>query len=186
MNTHFLIMIRSRNPFCEKQIPEVRMSVVFEAMNPHPVIIYPDETVKKAASLMSTGNIGILCITENGTLTGVISERDLVTRVMAECTDLSMLNQPIRKYMTANPVTVSAFTPIDDCLRLFLEKGFRHLPVTDNQKKVIGILSMRNFMPYLRGKMNNIFNSENYKLFLQELEELDLKSEQTHKLDTKA
>jgi CBS domain-containing protein len=165
---------------------EVPMSIVLESMNSHPVVIYPNETVQKAASLMSTGNIGILCVTEDGHLIGVISERDLVTRIMAEYSDLSALHMPIRKFMTPSPVTVTAFTPLDECLSLFLEKGFRHLPVTDSNKKLIGVLSLRSFMPFLRGKMNKIFDSDNYKLFLQELESLDRDAEEKHNFDARA
>ncbi len=162
------------------------MSVVLESMNPNPVVVFPHESVQKAASLMSTGNIGILCVTENGRLTGIVSERDLVVKVLAECSGPEALSQPVSCIMSHDPVTVSAYTALDECLQLFLEKGFRHLPVTDSKGTLIGVLSQRSFLPKLRGKLNKIFNSENYKLFLQELDELDRSGEEKHSLDARA
>jgi CBS domain-containing protein len=111
------------------------------------VIVAPGDTVAKAARTMSDNELGAVLVVDNGKLTGIFSERDLLKRVVASGKD------PTRTFVgevaTPHPVTVGATAQISDCYRIIKEKGFRHLPVVAADETPIGIISARDFLQFM-------------------------------------
>ena len=102
-----------------------------------------DATVRQASQVMTEHGIGALLIMEEGELLGIFSERDALTRVLAQGLDPDETR--LAEAMTANPVTITPETLAVDALRLMTEVGFRHLPIVENER-VRGIISLRDFV----------------------------------------
>jgi response regulator RpfG family c-di-GMP phosphodiesterase len=105
------------------------------------ITITPQETVAAAAKIMRDKRIGcIIVVGDEGQVVGVISERDVVTRVTAEAIDPNQT--PVSDIMTTPVVNCSPMTPLDDIRELMRQYHIRHVAVLDNDKPV-GMISSR-------------------------------------------
>jgi CBS domain-containing protein len=100
-------------------------------------------TVLEAARYMMEHNVGALAVLRNGELTGIISERDVMNRVVA--VGRTPGTTAVSEVMTANPRAVSADENIEECLFIMREFGFRHLPIVDG-KELKGLVSLRDIL----------------------------------------
>ena len=100
-------------------------------------------TVLEAARYMMELNIGAVPVLRNGELVGILSERDIMNRVVA--VGRTPGTTAVSEVMTANPRTVSADESIDECLFIMREFGFRHVPIVDG-KEVKGLVSVRDLL----------------------------------------
>ena len=125
----------------------------------------PDETVAEVAKRMSARQVGAVLVLENGTLRGLFSERDLLTRVVAEGRD--PVATRVGFVATREVVTVDVNAPLKTVLGVFQEKRFRHLPVVDGGKPV-GILSTRDLLAYLVEGCERCIDESKYKRDLAE------------------
>ncbi len=108
-----------------------------------PDTIGPDATVLDAARKMTTAKVGALAVIENGRLVGIFSERDLMTRVVAE--GLDPATTKVLRVMTADLVVVDADESLEACLGRMKQLHVRHLPVVSNNE-LVGMLSVRNLL----------------------------------------
>jgi CBS domain-containing protein len=100
----------------------------------------PDMLVVKAAQRMAARNVGAILVIENDALLGIVTERDVVFRVV--CPGLDPRATPVAEVMTPDPITIHPDQPFGYALVLMQREGFRHLPVVENGK-AIGIVSAR-------------------------------------------
>lgn len=100
-------------------------------------------TVLDAARFMMEHNIGALPVLRDGQLAGIVSERDIMNRVVA--VGRTPGTTEIAEVMTANPRAVPADESIDECLFIMHEFGFRHLPIVDG-KELKGLVSLRDIL----------------------------------------
>jgi CBS domain-containing protein len=103
----------------------------------------PKTLVSKAAQLMAAKNVGAVVVIEDGHLVGILTERDIVFRVVAKGLDAQAI--PLAEVMTRAPHTVDPDQPFGYALLVMQENGFRHLPVIQDGKP-IGIVSSRSAM----------------------------------------
>ncbi len=108
------------------------------------VLISPETTVLRATSLMAQCQIGIVVVAKGGIPIGVFSERDLLRRVIAK--GLSPRETPVRKVMTLDPITARASDPCKLAALMMSRRGCRHLPIIDEEGKVVEMLSMRDLL----------------------------------------
>ena len=100
-------------------------------------------TVLEAARFMMEHNIGALPVLRNGELAGILSERDIMNRVVA--VGRTPGTTAVAEVMTANPRAVPADETIEECLFIMREFGFRHLPIVDG-KELKGLVSLRDVL----------------------------------------
>ncbi|WP_306605420.1 CBS domain-containing protein [Azonexus sp.] len=100
----------------------------------------PDDTVYHALCIMAEHNVGALLVLEGEQLVGIFSERDYARKQIRN--QRSSKETPVRDLMSARVAYVSLNTSLEECMSLMTEKRFRHLPVLDEQGKVLGILSI--------------------------------------------
>jgi CBS domain-containing protein len=100
-------------------------------------------TVLEAARYMMEHNVGALPVMRNGELAGIISERDIMNRVVA--VGRTPGTTVVSEVMTANPRAVAADESIEECLFIMREFGFRHLPIVDG-KQLKGLVSLRDVL----------------------------------------
>jgi CBS domain-containing protein len=79
----------------------------------------------------------------DGDLTGILSERDIMNRVVA--VGRTPGTTAVSEVMTANPRAVAADESIEECLFIMREFGFRHLPIVDG-KELKGVVSLRDVL----------------------------------------
>jgi len=100
-------------------------------------------TVLEAARFMMEHNIGAVPVMRDGGLVGILSERDIMNRVVA--VGRTPGTTAVSEVMTANPRAVPADESIDECLFIMREFGFRHLPIVDG-KELKGLVSLRDLL----------------------------------------
>ena len=96
-------------------------------------------TIAEAASLMAQRRVGSALVLDGSRLLGIFTERDIVKALSQ---DASATHQAIAHWMTRNPQTIASDATVDEALRRMLDGGFRHLPVTDDDR-LVGMISMR-------------------------------------------
>jgi CBS domain-containing protein len=120
---------------------------VFQSIpNKHVLSLGPQASVREAACAMTRANCGSVLIMEPpDSLLGILTERDLMTRVLAKALDPERTTA--RQVMTPNPVCVPPETPVSDAVLIMIEKGFRHLPVVAPGARILGVFSVRDALP---------------------------------------
>ena len=111
------------------------MRTVKEIMKPV-VNVEPKQSVLEAANLMKESNRGSLMIVDDEITVGIITERDLVIRVIAK--NLPH-NTPVSEVMSSPPITIDANITLKKAARIMGERKIRRLPVTENGK-ITGVL----------------------------------------------
>lgn len=99
--------------------------------------------VSTAAKRMAARNAGAILVVDDDRLTGIVTERDVLFRVVARGLDAQATR--LVDVMTGSPQTVGPDKPFGYALLVMQETGFRHLPVVENGK-LIGIVSSRSAM----------------------------------------
>ncbi len=120
---------------------------VFQSMSQrHVISLGPNANLYEAACVMTRANCGsVLIIDTSNTLLGIVTERDLMTRVMAKGLDPSSTH--CSTVMTRSPRTVPPETKVADAVLLMIERGFRNLPVITAEGKILGVFSARDALP---------------------------------------
>jgi CBS domain-containing protein len=111
-----------------------------------PLRIGARQSVAEAVLLMRQEKVGCLLVCEGEQMVGIVTERDLMRRVMAAGKPLTL---PVAECMTRNPVVVDCKEPIGAAVRRMEEGGYRHLPVVDEAGRITGILSVKRIVHYL-------------------------------------
>jgi len=105
------------------------------------VSVRPDSTVREAARLMRENRVGsVVVLDEAGRLAGILTERDIAYRVVAEGRSYDTL---VGEVMTRDVITIREDATIAEAARLMIGLGVRHLPVVDVNGRVIGVVSLR-------------------------------------------
>lgn len=107
-------------------------------------------TVLEAARFMMEHNIGALPVLRDGQLAGILSERDIMNRVVA--VGRTPGTTAVSEVMTANPRAVQSDESIEECLFIMREFGFRHLPIVDG-KDLRGLVSLRDVLMHQAAEM---------------------------------
>lgn len=112
----------------------------------HLVSIGPAATIYKAACVMTQANTGSVLVIDAGMeLVGILTERDLMTRVVAKGVDPQ--TALVSEVMTRAPYCVLPETKATDAVVIMIERGFRHLPIVTPEQKILGVFSIRDAMP---------------------------------------
>jgi len=101
-------------------------------------------TIKEAADKMLGSKVGCLVVTdEKGKFAGIVTERDIVNRVVASSKDQEATT--VAEIMTSHVVSCSPETPTGEAREIMTDNGIRHLPIVD-KGVVVGMLSARDLM----------------------------------------
>jgi CBS domain-containing protein len=100
--------------------------------------VLPETTVKEAANVMRRAKIGALLIIREDRLLGIVTERDILNKVVAE--GLSADNVQVSEIMTKDVVVISPGRSVRDAMRIVTSKHLRHLPVVGDGR-LVGVLS---------------------------------------------
>ena len=112
-----------------------------------------NRTVLEAARYMLEHNVGALPVLRDGNLTGILSERDIMNRVVA--VGRTPGTTAVSEVMTANPRAVAADESIEECLFIMREFGFRHLPIVEG-KELKGLVSLRDVLMHQAAEIEKL------------------------------
>jgi CBS domain-containing protein len=118
------------------------MTSVKDIMTKNVVTITADKTVFEAAELMDSMKIGCLIVAQNEVPVGIVTERDIVRRIVAKKVSSEV---KISEIMTKKLVTVDPDSSLKDAARLMSNNGIRRLPVV-KQNKLVGIVVSSDFV----------------------------------------
>ncbi len=102
--------------------------------------IAPDARVLDAVKLMAEKSIGALLVMDGSQIVGVISERDYARKVVLK--GRSSNETPVRDIMSSPVMYVRPDQTNEECMALMTENRLRHLPVVDNDGKLLGLVSI--------------------------------------------
>jgi len=117
------------------------------ASKPEVLTMRPDQTVRAAAQEMAKRNYGSVVITDGeGKLIGIVTERDLMTKIVATSRDAE--GTKLKEIMTTEGRVARADDNLIDWLRIMSNERFRRLPVVDENRKVVAMMTQGDFVSY--------------------------------------
>jgi len=123
------------------------------------VALNKNQSVHDAVQAMSNYNIAAIAITNSDDeLIGIISERDITHRILA-C-GLNPQATPLIEVMTENPESLHPKDSCLDAIELMLTRNIRHLPVVNDEKKVVAMVSMRDLLEAALDRLNITIDKE--------------------------
>lgn len=111
-------------------------------------------TVLDAAKFMTDMNVGTVIVTVEDKPSGLITDRDIVTKVLAQGTDPNTTK--IEDVMVTPVVTISEDKGIFEVTKLMSTHGIRRFPVVDAKGKLVGVIALDDLMVLLGEEMKNI------------------------------
>ena len=134
-------------PTPASQIEQTVMQLPLTALKMTSVhAVPPETTLEVAVHTLVRQHIDILEVVDNGRLVGVLSVRDIVTRVGADYRE--KLRQPVRLFMTPNPETLPPDAPITFAINKMDVGGYRHVPVVQGER-MLGVVSASDVIAYI-------------------------------------
>lgn len=114
---------------------------------PEPFTLPGDESVSQAITVMAEKNIGsVVIVDKNHNVKGIVTERDLLRRLLGQRLDPD--KTLLSSIMTTEPLSAFANDDHTDWLRMMSNKRFRHLPVIDDNGKLINVMSFGDFVSH--------------------------------------
>jgi CBS domain-containing protein len=109
-----------------------------DVMTSNPRTVSPNDTIQSAARIMRDEDTGAVPVVENGRPVGMVTDRDIVVRAVAED---GQLNRPVRDIVSSDVVTVRPDMSTKEAAKLMSEHQIRRLPVVENNR-LVGIVSL--------------------------------------------
>lgn len=114
-------------------------TTIQKVMTPDPTTVEPSASVVEAARVMKSEDVGPVPICQGDRLLGVVTDRDIVIRVVAEGKDPQSTS--VSDIASTELVTVDPQQTLDEALRLMAQHQVRRLPVVEEDGKLVGIVA---------------------------------------------
>lgn len=111
--------------------------------------ISPTAPVHEAVGKLAGMHVACLLVTENEKLVGVLSDRDVLSKVALEFDEVK--DRPVHEVMTTDPIFVYETDSAVKALSVMAICGYRHVPVVDLNDNVVGIISPQRVVEFLQG-----------------------------------
>ena len=109
-----------------------------DVMTPNPRAVAPGDSIQNAARIMRDEDTGVVPVVDNGRTVGLVTDRDIVIRAVA---DGGTLNRPISEICTSAVVSASPDMSTREAAQLMSDHQVRRLPVVENDR-LVGIVSI--------------------------------------------
>jgi CBS domain-containing protein len=118
------------------------MQKISEVMSSDVQTISPDATIEEAAQEMRDGDFGLLPVGDEEQLLGVITDRDIAIRAVAEGRGPST---PVSEIMSEGVIWVREDDSIEEAAEIMSDNQIRRLPVVNAEQRLVGIVSLGDF-----------------------------------------
>jgi CBS domain-containing protein len=118
------------------------------------VTLAPDASCTEAAERMRDANVGAIVVADGGRPLGVVTDRDIAVRVVAE--GLAPENTSLREVMSGQPVYLSGERTLDQVIAAMRDLGVRRVPVVDADGKLSGVVSMDDLLVLLAEQLGSL------------------------------
>ncbi len=108
-----------------------------DIMSKNPRTVTPEATVREAARLMQEEDVGIVPVVDQDRLVGLITDRDIAIRVVAE----GRSDARVREVMSENPKSMRPSDDVNDVLEMMGREKVRRVPITDDRGALVGIVA---------------------------------------------
>jgi CBS domain-containing protein len=129
------------------------------------VTISPDATVLDAAKLMQSQHIGSLVVIDEFRPIGMLTDRDIVLKLVAN--EKKPGETAVKSIMTANPTMVNVNYDVLDAVRLMRNRGVRRLPVVDEHRHLIGIITMDDVLAAFGTEVGDLAGAVQKEFYLE-------------------
>jgi CBS domain-containing protein len=117
----------------------------------------PDTPVIKLAKKMREKDIGAIPVGDNGKVLGIVTDRDITVRAVASGKDLSQVTA--QDVMTKGVVCCRDTDKVRDVLQIMEKKQIRRVPVTDENERVVGMVSLGDISQGMPGKAREVLQA---------------------------
>ncbi|MGD0337803.1 MAG: CBS domain-containing protein [Bacteroidota bacterium] len=112
-----------------------------------PIVVETGSPVSEAIRLMKDNSVGCVLVQRKGYLTGIFTERDLLTKLTGTVKDLKTIS--IDEVMTPDPEVLQPDDTIAFALHMMAVGGYRHVPIVDGENRPVAIVSIRGIVEFL-------------------------------------
>lgn len=116
---------------------------VYDCMTTKPISVTPESSLEECSKIMAKNHVGALVIKDNNISKGLITEQDIVRKVLAK--GINPLTKKVGDFMETKLITISPNDDIYDALIKMRDSNIRHLPVVDNSK-MVGLLTLKDVL----------------------------------------
>ncbi|MFF3867807.1 CBS domain-containing protein [Micromonospora sp. NPDC001898] len=120
---------------------------VSDVMTKQVVYLSAETTLDEAARVMQEADIGDVVVTDGASLAGMLTDRDIVVRAVAERSDPA--STTIGSIVTREVVMIEQHSTAGEAASLMRERGVRRILVCDNERKLVGIVSLGDLAMHL-------------------------------------
>lgn len=103
------------------------------------ITVTPNATVKSAAKLMNSHNIGCLIVVGNSKVVGIVTERDILRKIVEACKDPEKTK--VNEIMSRKLLVAAPNMDVVDAAKMMLQRKIKKLPIVTN-KKLVGLVSL--------------------------------------------
>ena len=130
-----------------RSIEEILRDVRIDEVKLRPAVrATPETPLAEVYALLETSSHGAVLICEGKKVCGIFTERDVLYRTALEAPDPST---PIGELMTRDPVTLCRDARLAEAVRVMTERGYRHVPLADDEGRYEGLLASRNVLRFI-------------------------------------
>jgi CBS domain-containing protein len=113
---------------------------VRDVMTPNPETVSEKDSIRDVARIMKDRDTGVVPVVNGRKIVGVITDRDIVVRGIAEGKDLGSIR--VREIMTTGIKCVTEDAPLNEVLQMMSGNEVRRVPVVNGQDEIVGIVSL--------------------------------------------
>ena len=141
----YLMAVEERERTARRVLDNRTIREPLRVLNPRsPLSVAPTATLREAVTIMREHHIGCVLVVEDDRLKGILTERDLLLKMEG-----AALDEPVVRFMTADPETLELDDPIVWALNRMSVGGYRHVPLVDREGRPVAILSVKDIVHYI-------------------------------------
>lgn len=103
--------------------------------------------IKNCIEKMVARHIGCLLVVKEGTYHGIFTERDVLLKIAGE--DIDLESATIDDFMSREPISLKIDDSVEKALRLMVERGYRHVCITDANDKPVSLVSIKDIVGFI-------------------------------------